>query len=59
MEIQGTMEIVQITQKEKYMNSLEKFHIYCAHQQDIQMNEILFDFQNPIFDTIYNHYTKQ
>jgi hypothetical protein len=53
------MEIIQITQKGRHMNSLEKFHIYCAHQQDIQMNEVLFDLQNPIFDTIYNHCTKQ
>jgi hypothetical protein len=41
------------------MNSLEKFHIYCAHQQDKQMNEVLFDIQRPIFNTIYSHYTKQ
>jgi hypothetical protein len=52
------MEITQITQKGRHMNSLEIFHIYCAHQQNKQMNEVLFDLQNPIFHTIYNHYTK-
>jgi hypothetical protein len=53
------MEIVRVAQKERYMNNLEKHHIYCAHQQGIQMNEILFDLQNLIFDTIYNYYAKQ
>jgi hypothetical protein len=28
--IQKTMEIIQIIQKGRHMNSLEKFHIYCA-----------------------------
>jgi hypothetical protein len=37
------------------MNSLEKFHFYCEHQQNKQMNEVLFDLQNPIFDAAYNH----
>lgn len=41
------------------MNILEKFRIYCAHQQNKQMNKVLFDLQNPIFDITYNHYTKE
>jgi hypothetical protein len=53
------MEIVQVTQKGRYMNNLEKYHICCAHQQGIQRNEILFDLQNLIFDAIYNYYSKQ
>jgi hypothetical protein len=31
----------------------------CANQQNKQMNEVLFDLQNPILDIIYNHCTKQ
>jgi hypothetical protein len=41
--IQHTMEIIQVTQKGSYMNNLEKYHTYCAHQQGIQVNEVLFD----------------
>jgi hypothetical protein len=51
--IQNTMEILHTTQKGKYMNCLEKFHIYCSYKNKRQMNEILFDTRNPIFDIIH------
>jgi hypothetical protein len=53
--IQNTMEILHTTQKGKYMNCLEKFHIYCAHKDKKQMNEILFDTHNPVFDIIHSY----
>jgi hypothetical protein len=40
--IQNTVEIIQVTQNGTHINSLEKFHIYCAHQPNEQMNEIVF-----------------
>jgi hypothetical protein len=43
------------TQKGKYMNYVEKFHIYCAHKNKRQMNEILFDTHNPVFDIIHSY----
>jgi hypothetical protein len=52
------MEIIQTARKGKYMNGLEKYHIYRTHRQGKQINEVLFDPQNPIFDAIYNHFTK-
>jgi hypothetical protein len=31
----------------------------AEHQQNKQMNEVLFDLQNPLFNIIYNHYKKE
>jgi hypothetical protein len=50
------MEIIQITRKVKHMNSLEKNNIYCTCQQNNQMNAIVSDLQNPMFDIIYKHH---
>jgi hypothetical protein len=50
--IQNTIEIIQRAKKGKYMNSIERHHIYCTHKQWKQMNEVLFDLQNPIFGVL-------
>jgi hypothetical protein len=31
------MEIIQTAKKGKYMNSIEKYHIYCTHKEGKQM----------------------
>jgi hypothetical protein len=54
--MQDVMEVMQVARKSRYMNSMEKFHIFCTQKENKHMNEILFDPKNPIFDTIYNHY---
>jgi hypothetical protein len=53
--INDTMDIIKITQKNRHMNILENFHIYCAYRDNTHMNEILFDIHNPIFDTLYEY----
>jgi hypothetical protein len=53
--IEDTMDIINVTQKGRLMNTIEKFHTYCAHKEDVHMNEILFDTYNSIFDAIYEH----
>jgi hypothetical protein len=50
--IQNTKVIIQIARKCEHMKSLEKFDIYYTCQQNSQLNEILFDLQNLIFDTL-------
>jgi hypothetical protein len=50
------MEIIRIARKGKHIKRIEKLNIYCICQQNNQMNEILFDLQNPIFDTLYKHH---
>jgi hypothetical protein len=54
--IHDTMDILKITQKGRQMNILEKFYIYCAHRENIHMNEFLHDTNNPIFNTLYEQY---
>jgi hypothetical protein len=54
--MQEVMEVIQIARKGRYMNSLEKFHIFCTQKENKHMNEILFDPKNPIFNSVYNHY---
>jgi hypothetical protein len=55
--MQDVMEVIQRAKKGRYMNRMEKFHIFCTQKENKRMNEILFDPKNPIFETVYNHYT--
>jgi hypothetical protein len=57
---QNIIEIIQITQKGRHMNSLEKFYIYYAHQENKQMK---YFFISKILHLIYmiivqNNHTK-
>jgi hypothetical protein len=56
--MQDVMEVIQIGRKGRYMNSMERFHIFCTQKENKHMNEILFDLKNPILETVYNHYTQ-
>jgi hypothetical protein len=49
------MGVINITQKGRHTNTLEKYHIYCAYRDNTHMNEILFDTHNPIFETLYEY----
>jgi hypothetical protein len=53
--INDTMRVINITQKGRHMNSLEKYHIYRAYRNNAHMNKILIDTHNPIFETLYEH----
>jgi hypothetical protein len=55
--IQDVMEVIQVTKKGRYMNSIERFHMFCTQKKNRHMNEVLFDSKTPIFETIYDHYT--
>jgi hypothetical protein len=43
---------VQIAGTVRHMNNIEKYHIFCTQKQNRQMNELSFDLNNPIFETI-------
>jgi hypothetical protein len=47
------MTIIRKAKKGKFLNSLEKYHIFLASKQEIQMNEFGFDHNNPIYETVY------
>jgi cell fate (sporulation/competence/biofilm development) regulator YlbF (YheA/YmcA/DUF963 family) len=55
--MQDTMEIIQVARKGRHMNNIEKCHMFCA--QNKQMNEVLFDLSNSIFEAVYNRYITQ
>jgi hypothetical protein len=38
------------------MNYIEKCHIFYTQNKNKQINDVLFDLKNPMFETIYNHY---
>jgi hypothetical protein len=51
--IENTMAIIRKAKKGKFLNSLEKCHIFLASKQDICMNEFGTEHSNPIYETIY------
>jgi hypothetical protein len=51
-KIENTMEILNFQEKGKYLNILEKFHIYEANKTGILLNDNFTDIFNPIFDII-------
>jgi hypothetical protein len=57
--MQDTIEIIQIARWGRYMNITEKYHIFCIQKQNKQMNKLLFDLNNPIFEAVYIHYITQ
>jgi hypothetical protein len=56
--IEDTMEIITIGRKGKYLNSLEKYHIYKVSRENLHMNDTSIDAHNPIFEELHKIYTK-
>jgi hypothetical protein len=46
------MEILNFQEKGKYLNTLEKFHIYKANKTGILLNDNFTNIFNPISDLI-------
>jgi hypothetical protein len=42
------MEIIKTAKKGKHLDTLEKYYIFCAHQQNIYVNDTYIDNHNPI-----------
>jgi hypothetical protein len=53
------MEIITIRRKGKYLNTLEKYHIYKVSKDNLNMNDTHIDKHNPIFETLHEIYTRQ
>jgi hypothetical protein len=51
--IDKTLTILRKAKKGKFLDSLEKYHIFLASKQDIYMNEFGIEQNNPIYKTIY------
>jgi hypothetical protein len=52
------MEIIKTGRKGRYLNTLEKYHIYEIGKDNLQMNDTNIDIHNPIFKTLHRIYTK-
>jgi hypothetical protein len=48
------MEIMETERKGKHSNTLERYHIYKASKDKIQMNDTNIDIYNPIFEALHN-----
>jgi hypothetical protein len=46
------MEIMETERKGKHLNTLERYHIYKASKDKIQMNDTNIDIYNPIFKAV-------
>jgi hypothetical protein len=54
-----TMEIITTGKKGKHLNTLERYYIYKANKEDIQMNDTHRETYNPIFQVIHKLSTEQ
>jgi hypothetical protein len=54
--IDDMMEIITILKKGKHLNTVEKYHIYCAQKENRHLNDTHTDSQNSIFNFIHNHH---
>jgi hypothetical protein len=51
-KIENTMKILKFQEKGKYLNTMEKFHIYKANKFGMLLNDNFTEISNPIFDLI-------
>jgi hypothetical protein len=56
--ITDTMEIITTGRKVRYLNTLEKYHIYKVYKRKLHMNDTNTDILNPIFETLHKIYTE-
>jgi hypothetical protein len=53
--IKDTMDIIKVEGKGKHLDTLERFHIFCAYKQNTHLNDNNIDVRNPIFNIVYKH----
>jgi hypothetical protein len=52
------MEIIKTGRKGRYLNTLEKYHIYEIGKDNLHMNYTNTDIRNPMFKSLHRIYTK-
>jgi hypothetical protein len=52
------MDIIKTGKKIKYLNTLEKCHIYRNSKDNLPMNNVCIDAYNPIFEILYELHTR-
>jgi hypothetical protein len=57
--MQDTMDIITLGRKGKYLNALERYHIFKVSKDNLSMNDTHIDTYNPIFETLHGIYTTE
>jgi hypothetical protein len=52
------MESITTRKKGKYLNTLERYHIYEISRENLHMNNTYIDTHNPIFEALHGMYTR-
>jgi hypothetical protein len=52
------MEIIKTGRKGRYLNTLEKYHIYEISRDNLYMNDTNINIYKAIFKTLHGIYTK-
>jgi hypothetical protein len=52
--IQDTIDITQIINKAQLMDTIDKYYIYKANKEGIQLNDMHTNNKNPLFENLYN-----
>jgi hypothetical protein len=50
--ITDTIKVIRIQRKGKYLNTLERYHIYKVSREGVQMNDAHVDVHNSIFEAL-------
>jgi hypothetical protein len=50
--MEETMDVVSISRKGQYLNTLEKHYIYKISKEKLHMNDTKIDEHNPIFEEL-------
>jgi hypothetical protein len=56
--ITDTMDIISTGMKGRYLNTLEKYHIYKISKNNLYMNDTHIEVHNPIFQIIHELYNR-
>jgi hypothetical protein len=51
-----TMDVIRISNKGKYLNTLEKYYIYKISRKGLHMNDMNINEHNPIFEVLHGIY---
>jgi hypothetical protein len=56
--VTDTMEIITTGRKGRYLNTLEKYHIYEICKDNLHMNDTNIDIHNPTFEALHKICTR-
>jgi PP-loop superfamily ATP-utilizing enzyme len=56
--VTDTMDVIRIGRKGRYLNTLEKYHIYEISRNNLHMNETHIELYNPILERVHEIYNR-